>query len=166
MLYSESKVSVSFIYAWCRAKICPEFQKMTHKSSPRYRPLLSSASLCTPGEGQGVYVCGRRGGECPRFGPGSEGMGLSNGHVKTGHKGAMSKRFEVKEDLLQSHSNSTKKNFMWSWCMSANLTPTKSSVTKDDEDDCMAAMLQLKPQTGRKPRRNVTVGVVTLRGFC
>jgi len=80
-----------------------------------------------PGKGKAAMYVAGAGNVVPSSDP-IQRHGASNG-VSTWHKGAMSKRFDVKEDpsAFKSASNSTS---------------TKSSATKDDEAAAMAAMFQ------------------------
>ena len=104
-----SKVSVSFIYSCVVLKLCPEFKDDSQIIPRSSSVIVKRLPSARPGKGKAsMYVAGA--GNVPVSDP-VQRHGASNG-TSTWHKGAMSKRFDVKEDPSPKSPVSSTKNIL------------------------------------------------------
>lgn len=140
------------------SQIIPRSSSVVVKRLPSARPGKGKASMYIAGVGNALPVSDKSGGP-------------SNGSTSW-HKGAMSKRFDVKDENPASTAKSSPVScvsmFMSLvfYVLQSGPTSIKSSVTNDDEQAAVAAMFQAQTANWEETQEKMSQLVPPYAGFC
>lgn len=158
-----SETSCAFLEYKDDSQMIPRSSSVIVKRLPSSRPGKGKAAMYLSGTNGSAHI------------PTSDTVQRPGGTGVVWHKGAMSKRFDIKEESSPTPKSVAVRGYYMQYAhlarervlrpMQSTSVP-KNSVTKDDEAAAMAAMFQAQTANWEETQEKMSQSVSRLRAFC